>query len=53
VSYNASAVKIYKATSSLVGLEKNSSALKNALAYYNAGVVIGYSVVGFDPEPGL
>jgi hypothetical protein len=37
VSYNASAVKIYSATSILVRFEKN--VLKNALAYHNAGVV--------------
>jgi hypothetical protein len=41
-SYNAGAVKIYNATSSLVRYEnKNISfASKNALAYYNAGVVV-------------
>jgi hypothetical protein len=37
VRYNASAVKIYNALSSLVCL-KNSSASKNALAYYNARI---------------
>jgi hypothetical protein len=41
-SYNASAVKFDNATSTFVRLEiKNSfSALKNALAYYYAGVVV-------------
>jgi hypothetical protein len=42
VSYNTSAVKIYNATGSLLRFENKkmfSSTLKNALAYYNAGVV--------------
>jgi hypothetical protein len=42
VSYNASAVKIYNATSNLVRFEnKNCFQLlpKNGLAYYSAGVV--------------
>jgi hypothetical protein len=41
-SYNASAVKIYNATSGLVGFEnktKNRFTVRNALAYYNTGVV--------------
>jgi hypothetical protein len=40
VSYNASAVKIYNAKSSLVRFETKivSTSLKNALSYYNAGV---------------
>jgi hypothetical protein len=45
-SYNASIVKIYNSTSSLVrfGLKKIfSSILKNALAYYSAGVVAANS----------
>jgi hypothetical protein len=41
VSYNASAVKIYNATGSLLRFENNFfvSTLKNAKAYYNADVV--------------
>jgi hypothetical protein len=39
--YNASVVKIYYATSSLVRFENKiiSSALKNAIDYCNAGIV--------------
>jgi hypothetical protein len=42
LSYNASDVKFYNATSSLVHFENKkifAPTLKNALAYYNAGVV--------------
>jgi hypothetical protein len=41
VSYNASAVKIYNATSSLVRFEDKNIFFyfENDLAYYNAGVV--------------
>jgi hypothetical protein len=43
VCYNASGVKIYNATSSLVCFENKNTyfllLLKNALAYYNAGAV--------------
>jgi hypothetical protein len=50
-SYNARAVNFYNATSSLVRFENKSilfhSAMKNALAYYNAGaVVVNSKVVG-------
>jgi hypothetical protein len=49
MSYNASAVKIYDASSGLAFFEnKNGSLLvKNALAYYSAGdVVVILEVVG-------
>jgi hypothetical protein len=54
MSYNASAVKNYNATSSLVrfGNKTFSSTLKIALAYYNASAVKNYnatsSVVRFE-----
>jgi hypothetical protein len=39
-SYNASVIKFYNATGSLARFEnKKISYLKNAKAYYNAGVV--------------
>jgi hypothetical protein len=52
VSYNASAVKIYNATSSLVRFENKNIFfyLKNALAHYSAGVVaVNFIVIGLAP----
>jgi hypothetical protein len=52
VSYNASAVKLYNATGSLLRFENNffSSTLKNTLAYYNTGVVaVNLKVAGLAP----
>jgi hypothetical protein len=44
-SYNASAVKIYRATNSRVRFEKSFQLSKNALAYFSAGIVVVKSEV--------
>jgi uncharacterized protein YbcV (DUF1398 family) len=51
--YNASVVNFYNATGSLARFESNflNSTLKNALAYYNAGVAtVNLKVVGLTPD---
>jgi hypothetical protein len=57
VSYNASAVKIYNGTSSLVHFEKNHIGTyfeKNTRVYYITGVVVANSqVVGLLPDLSL
>jgi hypothetical protein len=46
-SYNASVVNFYNATGSLARFEKKISTLKNAVAYFNAGVVaVNLKIVG-------